>query len=104
MQDPGPLIDELRRVVGGWLRAITIFYPPEDDANRQVIEANDVAGLIYKGSLLRNLAAAGWRAQLENICQGIARPTPPAELFEGAQIDSLPAAETRLQWANLAAH
>jgi uncharacterized protein YbaR (Trm112 family) len=101
IRDPGPLLDELRRVVGGQLLAICHFYPPQDDANRQAIVHLGLDSLLYKEQALASLQVAGWKTVIENACIGDAMPTPTSRLIEDAGIDALPVAPTQLEWCVL---
>jgi hypothetical protein len=98
VQHPGPLLAELRRVSRGPLLAITHFYPPDDDVNADAIRTLALERLLYRDSLLEELADAGWRADIRHGEVADATPTPPGVLLEGARIDGLPAAPTALEW------
>jgi len=103
IEDPGGLVNELRRIIDGTLLAITHFFPEDDEANRQVIEDAGIEAFVYYKSALRYLDEADWLAKVENICTGPALPTPPSTIFEGARADGLPVAPTELTWGTIRA-
>ncbi|MEW6567207.1 MAG: methyltransferase domain-containing protein [Chloroflexota bacterium] len=103
IEQPGQLLRELRRIVGGTLLAISIFYPEEDEANGAVIRQAGLAPLLYRQSALQQFTDAGWKVESIGETRGPARPTPTSVLLEGAGIDGLPVAETTLEWCTLVA-
>lgn len=104
IENPGLLLHELRRIISGSLLAIVHFFPEDDEANAAVIRATGDPTFHFQRSALEQFIAAGWQIELTNVCKGQARPTPSSSLLPGLQIDSLPVAETVLEWALLAAH
>jgi uncharacterized protein YbaR (Trm112 family) len=103
IEEPGSLLEELRRIVSGGLLAISHFFPEVDDANAQVIRDAGLATLLYRRSALACFARAGWRVEVVNRCLAQARPTPAGVVLQGARIDGLPAADTTLEWCVLSA-
>jgi uncharacterized protein YbaR (Trm112 family) len=101
IEEPGDLLRELKRIVNGILLSISHFYPPEDDANRKVIEAAGIEAFVYKESALRHFSETGWHAKIENSRVSRAQPTPASVLFEGARADGLPIAPTELEWCTI---
>lgn len=103
IQEPGKLLAELRRIVSGQFLSIHLFYPPEDDANREAIEELKLSDLLFRAQAQRLFLENGWSLQLKNICLARALPTPASQLLEEAGIDSLPVSETELEWTTLVA-
>jgi len=103
IEEPGRLIDELRRVISGKLLAIMSFFPDDDAANRAAAEKLGISSFMSKDSTLRLFDEAGFDVQLKNTRSGKALPTPTSNLLEGAGIDALPVAETELTWCTLVA-
>jgi uncharacterized protein YbaR (Trm112 family) len=101
VEEPGRLLEELRRVVGGALLAITHFFPEDDEPNREVIRGAGLEPLLYRQSALDQFTRAGWDVEVKNAHFAAARPTPPSELIEGARADGLPVADTTLEWCVL---
>lgn len=46
---------------------------------------------------------AGWVVDVKNSFGAESRPTPAGVVLEGARIEGLPVADTRLEWCVLAA-
>jgi len=104
IENPGRLLDELRRIISGKLLAIMTFYPAEDEENKEAIQSLGLAPFLYQDTALDLLTSAGFEVELANIQVGRALPTPKSELLEGAGIDALPVAETEITWCTLVAH
>lgn len=104
IEEPGTLLEELRRIVAGAFLAISHFYLEEDEKNAALIREVGLQNLLFQSSALECFAAAGWQVEVTNACLGKARPTPPGVLLEGAVVDGLPVAETKLTWCVLAAN
>jgi len=100
---PGPLLSELRRVVAGNFMAVSCFYPEDDVQNRAIIQRLDLADTLYLSNAEKQFLDAGWRLQIANACSARALPTPVSQIIEGAEIDSIPIAETTVEWATLIA-
>jgi len=96
------LLRELRRVVAGTFLAISHFFPEDDAANATRIRELGLEDSLYRRRALQALAQAGWQVEVENACIGRALPTPSGVVLDGASIDSIPAAETWLEWCVLA--
>ena len=94
IEEPGTLLRELRRIVGGEFLAISHFFPEEDEANAKVIKEAKLETLLYRRPALAQYAEAGWKVQVKNTCVAEAHPTPAAVVLEGARIDGLPVSET----------
>ncbi|NOZ28556.1 MAG: methyltransferase domain-containing protein [Chloroflexi bacterium] len=103
IREPGNLLRELRRVVSGEFLALSIFYPEDDEANAEAINEMGLADLLFRRAALEHFAEAGWEVEVVYSCTGKARPTPTGVVLEGAGIDALPVAETRLEWCTLLA-
>lgn len=103
IEAPSELLHELRRIVSGSLLAIVHFFPEDDRANVAAMNATRSATFLLQRSALEQFAAAGWQAELKNVRQGCALPTPESVIFKGIRIDGLPIAETVLEWAVLEA-
>lgn len=98
IEQPGELLAELRRIVGGEFYAVSHFYPAEDEENGQALRQLGLDRLLYKRPTLARFARSGWSVEVANRCHGLARPTPTGVVIEGAGIDGLPVAETTLEW------
>lgn len=103
VEEPARLVGELRRVVSGRLLAISTFYPEDDAANGEAIQAAHLGLMLYRAPTLSVFAAAGWRASLDDYCTGRAEPTPVGVVIEGASVDGLPVAATSIEWGVLVA-
>lgn len=103
IREPGDLLRELRRIVRGKFLSISHFYPENDDANVQKSSELGLATLLFRRSTLECCTNAGWEVEVVNSCFGKARPTPIGVVLEGAIIDTLPVAETTLEWCTLIA-
>jgi uncharacterized protein YbaR (Trm112 family) len=103
IREPGDLLGELRRIAGGTFLAVSHFYPEPDRANGRAIRAAKLETMSYRRTAMEAFAGAGWHVEIANACSGRALPTPDAVVLEGATIDSLPVAETTLEWCVLAA-
>jgi hypothetical protein len=103
IEEPGPLLRELRRVVGGTFLAISHFYPEDDQANAATIRQAGLSAVLFRRAALEHFVAAGWQVEVANLCTGSACPTPASAVLEGAGIDGLPVAETMLEWCVLVA-
>ena len=101
IEDPGDLVSELDRVIGGTFLAISHFFPVDDDVNRTLIEQAGVEAFVYKGSLLQHFSSSGGDVKLENVCIAHALPTPESEIIEGARADGLPVGPTELEWCTV---
>lgn len=111
IRDASALLTELRRIVSGQFLAISTFYPepgsgtlqPGEAENSAVIANLGMENLLYRSRAQRAFAVAGWNLKLLNVCGGRVQPTPKGVILEGAEIDTLPAAETILEWSTLKA-
>jgi uncharacterized protein YbaR (Trm112 family) len=103
VDEPGRLLPELRRIVGGTLLAISYFFPEDDAANAAAIRKAGSGAMLFKRQALAAFRSAGWSVELANACSGRARPTPRGVVIEDAAIDGLPVAETVLEWGTLVA-
>lgn len=98
IEEPGSLLQELRRVVSGQLLAISYFFPPDDVINGMVIHEAHLDTVLYEDKLVAAFAAAAWPVTVENRCLGAAAPTPKGVILP-ARPDGLPSTETTLAWA-----
>jgi len=103
IREPGNLLRELRRIVSGSFLALTTFYPEDDEANAAAIAEMGLSDLLFRRSTLEYFAKAGWEVEVVASCFGKAHPTPTGVVLEGAGIDTLPVAETTLEWCILVA-
>lgn len=103
IREPGELLRELRRIVSGAFWVLTVFYPEDDEANASAIAQIGLSDLLFRRSALEGFAQAGWDVEVAASCFGKARPTPAGVVLEGAKIDTLPVAETVLEWCILIA-
>lgn len=101
IEEPGRLLQELRRTVAGALLAISHFYPEEDEANASALREAGLGGLLYQRAALEQFAATGWHVEVKNVCVGEAGTTPTGVLLDGARIDRFPVADTYLEWCVL---
>lgn len=100
---PDLLLPELRRTVDGTLLAISHFIPADDAANLAAAREGGYATMSVRAEALAALAAAGWHAEVANLCVGNARPTPRGVVLEDMGVDGFPVAETALEWGTLVA-
>jgi len=103
IEEPGNLLKELRRIVGGVFLSVSHFYPEEDEANAKIIRKMGLTPLLYQRSALQQFAETGWAVAIKNLCEGKASPTPPSIILDGATIDGLPVTDTHLAWCVLLA-
>jgi uncharacterized protein YbaR (Trm112 family) len=103
IEEPGSLLEELRRIVAGRFLAISHFYPEDDTANRSAIREAELEELLYRRTALERFGVAGWEVAMENACSGTAEPTPAGMVLEGAKVDGLPVTVTELEWCVLVA-
>ncbi len=103
IEQPDRLISELQRIVAGEFLAISFFFPTEDEVNAAAIRQAGLATFLFRDSALAQFRAARWQVEIANSCTGIARPTPPGVILEGASIDAIPVSETTLEWCVLIA-
>jgi ubiquinone/menaquinone biosynthesis C-methylase UbiE/uncharacterized protein YbaR (Trm112 family) len=103
IREPGPLLEELRRVVDGALLAVSHFYDEESQANAEVIREAQLETALYRAAALAAFAAAGWEVEVANAFPALARPTPRSAIL-GAGIDGLPVTETMLEFCVLVAN
>jgi hypothetical protein len=103
VDQPERLLPELRRVVSGTLLAISHFVPGGDAINVAAARDAGNATMLLRGEALASFAAAGWWAEVANLCVGRALPTARGIVIEGAGIDGFPVAETLLEWGVLVA-
>ena len=99
IREPGNLLRELRRIVSGHFLAISVFYPEDDKANKEVIVELDLSDLLFARNALEKFANAGWEIKTVNTCFGKARPTPTGVVMKGVGIDALPEADSTLEWS-----
>lgn len=104
VDQPDLLLPELRRIVSGTLLAVSHFAPADDAANITAARTAGYAMMAVRADALAAFAAAGWQAEVANLCVGRALPTPRGVVIEDAGIDGFPVAETDLEWGVLAAH
>ncbi len=98
IEDPGELVQELHRILGGTFLGISHFFPPEDQKNREVIAGAGLEPFLYRDSLLDQFGGFDWTVSLEACCRSEALPTLESEIIPGARADGLPAAPTELEW------
>ncbi|MBN1284096.1 MAG: methyltransferase domain-containing protein [Anaerolineae bacterium] len=103
IQQPGDLLKELRRVVGGVFLAVAQFYPEGDEANAAALRAHGLDALLFHSSAPAQFEAAGWEVEFANRCAVDAAPTSPGDVLPDVQIDAFPVAETTLEFCMLAA-
>ena len=103
IQNPGSLLEELDRIVGGRFMAISFFYPEDDKENGAVIEEAGLAEMYYRDKLLEHFHNAGWIVEVKNPCSIKANASPTGIVLEGAKVDLLPAYNTCVDWCILSA-
>jgi len=81
IEEPGRLLDELRRVISGELLAIMSFFPDDDAANRAAAEKLGISSFMFRDSTLRLFDHAGFDVELMNVLSGRALPTPSSNLL-----------------------
>lgn len=103
IEQPGGLLQELRRVVSGTFLAVTHFYPENDDANAEKIRESQRETLLFRTKALECFSAAGWQVEVPYSRPVKASPTPPSVLLGGAGIDGMPVTDTVLDFCVLLA-
>jgi uncharacterized protein YbaR (Trm112 family) len=103
IREPRGLLKELRRVVSGTFLAIAHFYPENDKVNAAVIREAGLSTLLFRRPALECFSAADWLVEVSEVCVGEAAPTPVGVVLEGASIDTIPVADTSLEWCALVA-
>ena len=98
IEQPGRLLEELRRVVSGRFLAISQFYPETDTVNVAALGEYGIAESMLLESALASFRNAGWRVEILNLCKGRALPTPKSVVLADQGIDGFPVAETTLDW------
>lgn len=101
IEDPGDLMNEIKRIVSSTFLAISHFFPIEDDQNHEVIKQAGIEAFVYKESAMNYFSVSGWKTKIENSCVANALPTPESKIFEGARADGLPVAPTKLEWCTI---
>lgn len=103
IEEPGALLQELRRIVSGRFMAISHFIPENDTVNAGMIRQYGLAVTLFHDPALAMFAEARFPATVQNACLADELPTPVGVLVEGAQIDGLPVAPTTFEWCTLLA-
>lgn len=103
IREPRSLLKELGRIVSGTFLALSVFYPPDDEANLGAIRELGLEGLLTRREALQAFREAGWEVELLDTCTSRALPTPKGVVLQGAGIDALPVAETTLEWGLISA-
>ena len=104
IEEPGTLLQELRRIVSGTLIAVMHFFPEDDEANRALIFQAGLQSMLDRGPALAAFAEVGFDVEVAAECTSYARPTPTSLILEGAGVDALPVEEISLEWCVLVAH
>lgn len=104
IENPGVLLEELRRIVKGSFFAISYFFPEGDRINEEEIRKLKLETFMYKPNALSQFSSASWQVEIKNSCKGKALPTPPSLIIEGLRNDALPVSETVLEWGTLIAN
>lgn len=103
IEEPGSLLEELRRVVSGRFLAISHFYPETDTVNVAALGEYGLADSMLLKPVLANFRDAGWETEVRNLCSGRALPTPKSAVLVDQGIDGFPIVETTLDWCVLEA-
>lgn len=100
---PGPeaAIRELRRVCGGKLYALCLFFPEDDETNQKAAAKLGLDGAFSLERLLELMKSCGWRITVHEGEWFRMRPTPEGQLVAGMKVDGLPAASTRCRFCTL---
>jgi hypothetical protein len=101
IEEPGELVQELHRVLGGTFLGISHFFPPDDELNRELIAGAGLEPFLYRESMGDQFAGYDWSVSLEACCRSEALPTPESEIIPGTRADGLPAAPTELEWSTV---
>lgn len=96
IEEPGSLLQELRRVVSGRFLAISLFYPPTDAVNVTALRDYGLADSMVLEPVLEDFRNAGWNVDVRNLCSARALPTPKSVVLADQGIDGFPIAETTL--------
>ena len=103
INNPVPLMKELRRIVAGKFFAVHHFYSEDDKENKKALIKAGLEIFSFEKSTLQQFMNNGWQVSLKNICFSKVEPTPSSLLIEDFKIDSFPVKETTLKWATLEA-
>jgi len=103
IEQPGDVLNELRRIVRRRFLAVQHFMPEDDQANGAVIKQYGLDQIMYEARAIESFKAAGWRIRMAEPAKCHAMPTPESILIEGGQIDGLPVADTTYFWATIVA-
>lgn len=100
---PGPeaALRELRRVCGGTLYAMCMFFPEEDGVNHKAAAKVGLPGAFSLEQLRGMMERCGWQVRPEAGPWFQIQPTPEGEIAAGMRVDALPARETRCRFATL---
>ena len=93
---PGPerAAGELRRVCGGRLYALCMFFPDGDAENQGAVKSLGLEGAYSQGGLAALLESCGWRVSPHEGQRFRLPPTPTGVVVPGAGFDALPVVET----------
>ena len=85
---------ELRRVCGGRLYALCMFFPDGDAENQGAVKSLGLEGAYSQGRLAALLESCGWRVSPHEGQRFRLPPTPTGVVVPGAGFDALPVVET----------
>lgn len=100
---PGPerALRELRRVCGGRLYALCMFFPDNDRENQEAAARLGLEGAYSKKELTGLLERCGWQVSCHEGPAFRLPPTPVGVVVPGAGFDALPVRETNAQFVTL---
>lgn len=98
---PGEAVKELRRVCGGTLFAMCLFFPDDDTENQAAAAQLGLEGAYSKRRLTALLESAGWSVSAHDSPEFSLSPTPESRLIEGMRVDGLPVTKTRARLSTL---
>lgn len=102
IEEPGDVLQELRRIASDTFWAISEFYPDNDDDNAHIIRENGLDKLMFENQLLENFNRSNWHVEIENRHGVHIEPTPVSDIL-GLGIDGLPAKATEIATCTIVA-
>lgn len=91
---PEEAVRELRRVCGGTLFAMCLFFPDSDRENQDAAAQFGLEGAYSKKRLTGLLEKNGWEVTSHDSPEFFLPPTPESDFIKGMRADGLPVAPT----------
>jgi ubiquinone/menaquinone biosynthesis C-methylase UbiE len=97
IQNPGGLLQEMKRILHGNFYPIMFFFNEDDIEHKKFIQDNNLSPLLFLEFTLESFKKQHFVIKTGFECSSFAKPTPQGEIIQ-AGIDSLPIKETILKW------